>query len=315
MGVTEPDGAVTRNLAVGLQLPTTDGFRVGYQDLRRIAAMAEDTGFDSVWVGDHFSFPAPVIESFVAATTAAAATKRVGVGFGVLLAAMRHPGWLAKQISSLQVVSDDRVILGVGVGGEFPDEWEALGVPIKRRGALTDEILDCLPGLLSGQPTQLGPPWDALVPPLTPFGRVPDLWVGGRKDVALRRAVRTGGGWLGVWLDAPALAERTVRLHEIAAEMGRPTPPVATEVLVHPTSAADGGQQEMKEFMEGVYGVPYERVQRYCLGGDEDALVQGVQTLVDEGVQTVILIPAVRDVVSALPSLSRVAERLRRPRP
>lgn len=298
-------------LEVGVQLPTTDGFGVGYVDVRIFARAAEDLGFDSIWVGDHFSFPAPVIESFVAATTVAAVTERVGVGFGVLLPALRHPGWIAKQLSSLQVVSGDRVSLGVGVGGEFPAEWAALGVPLSQRGARTDEFLRVLPSLMSGATTELGEPWNATVPPLTPHGKVPPLWVGGRKDVALRRAVRNGAGWLGVWLDAAGLAERAERLSDIAGELGQPVPPIGVEILVHPTEAADGGRAEMAAFMESIYGIPFERLEPYAVGGTEEEILGKIGRLVEAGATKLVMIPAVREPAVALPSLARIADRLR----
>ena len=100
---------------VGIQLPTIDPSRNSAQDLKAAAMLAEELGFDSVWVGDHLTFNAPVVEAFVAATLAATVTSRIQVGFGVLVAALRSPAWLAKQISSLQVVSGGRVDLGIGI--------------------------------------------------------------------------------------------------------------------------------------------------------------------------------------------------------
>jgi alkanesulfonate monooxygenase SsuD/methylene tetrahydromethanopterin reductase-like flavin-dependent oxidoreductase (luciferase family) len=301
----------TAPVSVGVQLPTTDGFGVGYRDLREVGRAAEDAGLDSAWIGDHFSFTSPVVESMIAAATVAAATEHLRIGFGVLVAPLRHPGWLAKQISSLQVVSGNRVILGLGVGGEFAAEWEALGVPVSERRQRIETTLDALRDLLSGRPAQLGPPFDARVPPLTPHGEVPPLWVGGRRDAALERAVRHGTGWIGVWMDPPTLRARVKRLREIAAQHGRATPPVGAEVLVHVTDAADQGRSHMSEFMQQIYGIPYERLKRYCIGGDEETVTARLSAVCADGLQTVVLIPAVHDTIEALPALGRIAERLR----
>jgi alkanesulfonate monooxygenase SsuD/methylene tetrahydromethanopterin reductase-like flavin-dependent oxidoreductase (luciferase family) len=305
-----PDGA-GRPLRVGVQLPTVDGFGIGFGDFVPAARLAEELGFDSVWVGDHLSFRAPVVESFVALATAAAVTSRVGLGTGVLIPPLRQPVWTAKQISSLQAVSADRLVLGVGVGGEFAAEWDAAGVPRSERGQRMDSFLAALPAMLSGREVELGAPWHAKIPPLTPFGALPPVWVGGRKDVALRRAARFGAGWLGVWHDVASLTARKERLHAMAAETGVPVPPMALQVLVHPTPAADQGDAEMGIFMEQIYGIPYGQVQRFCVGGDEEALVERLGALVEVGLDTIVLIPAVRNQVDELPGLGRVAEALR----
>lgn len=298
-------------ISLGVQLPTTDGFGVGYRDLRPVARLAEDVGFDSVWVGDHFSFTSPVVESFIAAATVAAATERIQIGFGVLVAPLRHPGWLAKQVSSLQVVSGNRVILGMGVGGEFPAEWQALGVPVSERRQRIETTLEAIRDLLSGQTAVLHEPFNTKVPPLTPHGEIPPLWVGGRAEAALARAVRHDVGWIGVWLDPPKLRSRIGRLRELASTRQSPLPPVGAEVLVHVTGAADHGRAHMADFMEKIYGIPFEALERYCVGGDEEHVTERLTAMVAEGLDTLVLLPAVRDTAEALPALGRIAERLR----
>jgi alkanesulfonate monooxygenase SsuD/methylene tetrahydromethanopterin reductase-like flavin-dependent oxidoreductase (luciferase family) len=306
-----PSVSGSQALSVGVQLPTTDGFGTGYQDLRAVARAAEDAGLDSVWIGDHFSFRAPVIESFIAAATVAAVTDRIDIGFGVLIAPLRHPGWIAKQVSSLQVVAGGRVILGLGVGGEFPGEWAALGVPISERGKRMEATLHALPGLLSGHTVDLAAPWHTTVPPLTPYLGMPRLWIGGRTETALERAARHGAGWLGLWLDPPALAKRVRQLQDIAARLEQPTPPIAAEVLVHITDAPDRGERAMADFMESIYGIPFERLARYCVGGTEHEVAERLIQLVAEGLQTIVLIPAVRNALRTLPALGRIAAQLR----
>lgn len=306
-----PGVSGSQAISVGVQLPTVDGFGTGYQDLRAVARAAEEAGLDSVWVGDHFSFRAPVVESFIAAATVAAVTDRIDIGFGVLIAPLRHPGWLAKQVSSLQVVSGGRVILGLGVGGEFPGEWAALGVPVSERGKRIEATLHALPGLLSGQTADLSAPWDATIPPLTPCHGMPRLWIGGRTEAALERAVRHRAGWLGVWLDPPALARRVRQLQDIAARLQRPDPPVAVEVLVHITDTSDRGERAMADFMESIYGIPFERLARFCVGGTEQAVAERLMQLVAEGLDTIVLIPAVRNSLGTLPALGRIAAQLR----
>jgi alkanesulfonate monooxygenase SsuD/methylene tetrahydromethanopterin reductase-like flavin-dependent oxidoreductase (luciferase family) len=140
---------------------------------------------------------------------------------------------------------------------------------------------------------------------------MPPLWIGGRTDAALARAVRHGVGWIGVWLDAPGLRSRAQRLRTLARDQQRPPPPLGAEVLVHVTDASDQGRAHMSEFMQKIYGIPYAKLERYCVGGDEDHVTERLAALINEGLDTVVFIPAVRNTAEALPALGRIAERLR----
>jgi alkanesulfonate monooxygenase SsuD/methylene tetrahydromethanopterin reductase-like flavin-dependent oxidoreductase (luciferase family) len=292
-----------------MQLPTVDGFGVGAGDIPATACAVEDAGFDAVWVGDHLTFNAPIIEAFVAATMAVTATRRISVGFGVLVACLRHPAWLAKQLSSLQVVSGNRLALGIGVGGEFAGEWESVGVPREERAARTDAILAVLPELLGGRVAELGDPWNTTVQPLTPAGMLPPLWIGGRGDAALRRAVRNGAGWLGIWQNLATLRERLDRLDEITWENGVERPPVALTVLAHPTDSGSG-EPEMRTYMESIYGIPFERVSRYALGGDIPSIVDRLVPLVALGVDELIVIPAVENPAKDIENFAQLRREL-----
>lgn len=294
-------------LEIGVQLPATDGFGTGEITLVAAAQAAEQAGFDSVWVGDHFSFNVPVIESVVAATAAACSTTRVGIGFGVLLPALRHPGWLAKQLSSLQAMSRDRVVLGVGVGGEFPAEWQALGVPVSERGRRTDAFLDAVPDLLSGRAAAIGDPWNLHIPPLLPCGGVPPLWIGGRSDAALRRAVRYRAGWLAIWLTESELQARMQQLAALASAASVAPPPVGYVALVHVGDRVDTAHAAMAEYMQAIYRIPYERLRPYAMAGPSEALLPRLRRLAELGLQQLILIPAHRDPLVAIDALGEVA--------
>lgn len=294
---------------IGLHLPTVDGFGTGRCDIGPMAKAADDAGFDSAWVGDHLTFTSPVIEAFIAAATAAACSQRVSIGFSVLIAGLRQPAWLAKQLTSLQFVSGGRLHVGLGIGGEFASDWEAAGVPQKQRATRTDALLEVLPDLLAGKPAHLPQPWDLDVAPLTPGGEVPPLWIGGRKDPALRRAVRNNAGWLGLWMDKPVLEERIRRLDEIAGEHGAARPRVALEVLVHPTRN-DDGEASMRRFMEQVYGLPFERIARYTFGGSPESIAHRLIELVGAGVDELIINPAMESPLSAVDDLAEIRSRV-----
>ena len=116
-----------------------------------LAERVEGLGFDSIWTPDHLSFSQPILDPFTVLGIYAARTKRVLLGTGVFLLPLRHPALVAKQAASLDWLSGGRFVLGIGVGGEFPREFAAAGVPLGERGARANEAIPILRALWAGQ--------------------------------------------------------------------------------------------------------------------------------------------------------------------
>src|SRR5207302_3658326 len=126
----------------------------------------------------------------------------------ILLLAMYNPVIVAKQLADLDSHSRGRVSVGIGVGGEFPYEYQAVGVPVGERGPRTNEGMEMLRALWTGDPvTHHGAYFDlddVTLRPVTPPGESgprmhvggPPMLVSGRKPVAMRRAARLGDGWM-----------------------------------------------------------------------------------------------------------------------
>jgi alkanesulfonate monooxygenase SsuD/methylene tetrahydromethanopterin reductase-like flavin-dependent oxidoreductase (luciferase family) len=165
------------------------------------ARAAEQLGFDGIWVGDHIHHPRPMMESLVALCFAAAHTQRIAVEWSVLQIAMRRLPVIAKQIATLACFAPGRVAVGIGVGGEYAQEWDIVGVPRAERGRRTDIAVAQLRAALSGTDATF-PGLGALRLDPVPPKRVP-LFFGGRRPPALRRAAEYGDGWIG-WLHSPA---------------------------------------------------------------------------------------------------------------
>src|SRR5215510_13227981 len=118
----------------------------------RIARLAEDAGFDSLWAGEHVVLPDPrvppspmnpedpILDPVVTLTFLAAQTQHILLGTGIIILPQRNPLVLAKELASLDVLSGGRLILGIGVGYLEP-EFRALGIPLKERGERADEYL------------------------------------------------------------------------------------------------------------------------------------------------------------------------------
>src|SRR5262245_34603688 len=120
-------------VTVGIQAP---------ESLRALAGKVEGLGYDSIWTGDHVQFYNPTLESLTMLAHLAAVTRRVRLGTAVYLLALRHPTIAAKTAATLDVLSGGRFVFGVGVGGEYPKEFEASGVPHGERGRRVDEAID-----------------------------------------------------------------------------------------------------------------------------------------------------------------------------
>jgi alkanesulfonate monooxygenase SsuD/methylene tetrahydromethanopterin reductase-like flavin-dependent oxidoreductase (luciferase family) len=207
-------------------------------DIRASARFAEENGLDSVWSTDHLVASAPMLDSTVVLATAAAVTERVGIGFNVMLISLRTPAWAAKQITTLQYVSGDRLKVGIGTGNPAHGDigWRAAGMSYEDRGRRTDEALRVLPGLVSGQPTVLA---DGLEVTIAPGATMPPVLVAGNGARALRRAAAYGDGWISIGLSPDEISARLADLNRLAAEKDRP-PMKAT--VVAPTLDANPKQ-------------------------------------------------------------------------
>ena len=122
------------------------------RDLPETVRLLDALGFDSIWSGDHVAFAGPILDPLIQLAQAAALSDRLTVGTAVYLLPLRHPAPVAKQVASLDTISNGRVIFGVGVGGEFPVEFELCGVPVEERGARLSEGIRVLRKLWSGGP-------------------------------------------------------------------------------------------------------------------------------------------------------------------
>src|SRR5690242_1498780 len=198
--------------------------------LLRWARTVEGFGFDLLMVSDHVAitpdvatqYPAPFYEPFTTLAWLAGITDRIGLGTTVLIIPYRHPLLVARMAANLdQLSGGGRLVLGVGVGWAR-QEFEALGVPFTRRGALTDEYLDTMRAAWrdGGEDYRAGP--------------IP-LWIGGHSDAGLRRAVRLGEPWHPLRFRMPWLREALDRLAALAAEQGRPVPPLAPRIVLRLT--------------------------------------------------------------------------------
>ena len=155
---------------------------------------------DSLWVGGHVASRNPTPEAMVQLARLAAVSSRVRIGTSILLLPLYPPAIVAKQIADLDRLTGGRVTLGVGVGGEYEQEFRACGVPLEERGRRTNEAIPLLRRLWTAQeishPGPLFPMEAVKIHPAPVQSGGPPIIVAGRQEVAMRRAARLGDGWM-----------------------------------------------------------------------------------------------------------------------
>ena len=193
----------------------------GREEVAGLEAMA----IDSLWVGGHLSAPNPTPEAMVQLARLSALTERVRIGTSILLLPLYPPAIVAKQIADLDRATGGRVTLGVGVGGEYPSEFEACGVPAWERGPRTDETIPLLRDLWSGEPVSHRDRFlesdEVKIHPPPLQGPALPIVVAGRQPVAMRRAARLGDGWMPYLYSPRRYEEPVATIRETAAADGR----------------------------------------------------------------------------------------------
>ena len=277
----------------------------GYDDLAGAAAgrdlpetvrLLDTLGFDSIWTGDHVAFAGPILDPLVQLAQAAALSDRLTVGTAVYLLPLRHPAPVAKQVATLDTISNGRVIFGVGIGGEFPIEFELCGVPVEERGARLSEGIRVLRSLWSGKPVsndgRFYPFSEAAIepPPARPGG--PPIWCGGRADPALRRAGRLADGWMSYVVDPKRYRRSLETIAAAAAEAGRALDRFGTSHLlfVRLDKDRESALEFAAKFLSVRYAMDFSRpAERYCALGEPANVAATIRAFHEAGMRHLVV--------------------------
>jgi probable F420-dependent oxidoreductase len=209
----------------GIVLSPLARFGVPVREWVALARRYEDLGYDSVWVHDHLARPAdepdplPSYEALTVVSALAAGTTRAQIGTCVLVLPLRHPAVTAKMLATADLVSDGRVVLGVG-SGQVGAEFAALGLPdrhFQQRGEVTDEYLRAVKEMwLSTGPSSFTGDYvsfdDVGAFPKPRQRPHPKIVVAGNGARVLRRASRHGNGYLCASLEPEVFGQRVTQL-------------------------------------------------------------------------------------------------------
>src|SRR5216117_3036758 len=211
------------------------------------AARAEALGFESLWAWDHVILgvePAfPILDAVGTLTAIAARTSRIKLGTGILVLPLRNPTVAAKALGTLDVVSKGRLILGVAAGW-YAREFDAVGVPFKRRGRLFERNLEILTRLWTEDRVTLQVDEfnlrDAVMRPRPVQRPRPPILIGGYVDAVLRRVARMGDGWLTYFYTPRATGRRGRRSWASPERRGATPRPSPGRTSSRSTSAPPG---------------------------------------------------------------------------
>jgi probable F420-dependent oxidoreductase len=230
-------------LKIGFHLPQVGPLASG-ENLRAAAQTVEEAGFDSVWVSEHIVIPrkrvsrypgspsgefplppdTPFLDSLSTLHFVAACTQRVQLGTSACILPWRNPVITAKELATLDVLSNGRLILGVGAGW-WAEEFAMLGVPFEHRGSRLSEYIQLLKALWTEQnPSFHGRFWQIEEVGFSPKPAQkphPPIWIGGDGEAAFRRVARLGDTWHAAFNQPEQLAEKYARIQNYAREAGR----------------------------------------------------------------------------------------------
>jgi len=279
------------------------------------AREVEDIGFDSIFITDHLLaakqfYSVSFLEPLTTLSLVAGVTERVKLGTSVMVMPIREPVLLAKQLATMQFLSNNRVVLGAGIGW-YPPEYAATGVLKSERGARTDEILEIIVPLLEGETVTYDGRFysieDVLIEP-TPSER-PEVWIGGGSQLAdpgspdlprfvdaVKRRILVAEGWVPRPTCPPEdIARDWDELQVYLTENGRDPAEltVAHENFFHFVGTQDGEKarreqhEAMLRVMSEARGADY--LEKVYLFGTPDEVVTSLQARVDAGVQSFML--------------------------
>jgi probable F420-dependent oxidoreductase len=294
-GLHRTFGIAARNFTAYPEMPDAQGL-VAY------GVRMEELGFDSLWVWDHVLLGVepnfPIIESLTLLTAVAARTTKIRLGTGILVLPLRNPVVLAKQLASMDLVSNGRLLLGMA-SGWYKREFDAVGVPFEKRGKIMDENLEILTRfwtepMVKGDYTYHKIPAGVMYPKPAQKPRPPIL-IGGYVDRVLKRAAANGDGWLTYFYRPDSFAKSWAKIRDFAKEAGK-DPDILLNAAQLPIRIGKSRAEVEPGMMEWLgtewdYAAWSESTKDSAILGTVDECVEQLKAHLAVGVQKLIFVP------------------------
>ncbi len=263
----------------------------------RWAKKAEDLDYDSLWVQEGIVGPVPVLEPVTLLSYIAAITSRVRLGTSVMVAPLRNPVQLAKSLSSLDHISQGRLTVGLGLGGNR-DDVVPFGISPERRVRRFVEIIDVMKALWTESAAQFhGEFWQlegTQMEPKPVQKPHPPIWFGAREPQALRRAVRHADGWMGAGSSSTEqFVDGVSQVQAFLEESGRDPGTFAVSKRVY--VALDNNEKRAETRLSEWFGRRYgnaEMASEVSVWGSADRCIEGLAKVTSAGAEMVLLNPA-----------------------
>ncbi|MGD0565501.1 MAG: TIGR03619 family F420-dependent LLM class oxidoreductase [Roseiarcus sp.] len=293
--LTKTFGVAARNFTAYPEMPDAKA-------LVEYGVRVEELGYDSVWVWDHILLGVepnfPIIDSLTVLTGIAARTRRIKLGTGILVLPLRNPVTLAKQLSSMDQLSEGRMIMGMA-SGWYKREFDAVGIPFDKRGKLMDENLEIMNRLwtedkVSGKYTNHDISAAVMYPKPYQQPRMPIL-IGGYVDKVLHRAATVGDGWLTYFYRPEAFKKSWDKIRNFAHEGGKDPEALmnASQLPIMVGPSREAVQDEMMDWLNKEWDFPAHSdcSRESAIMGTVDDCVAQLREHLAVGVQKIIFVP------------------------
>lgn len=271
------------------------------QALIEYGVRMEELGFESVWVWDHILLGVdphfPIIDALSLLTAVAARTEKIKLGTGILVLPLRNPLVLAKQLSSMDLISKGRLVMGMA-SGWYKREFDAVGIDFHKRGKIMDQNLEILNRLwtedmVSGDYPPHNMSNSVMFP--KPYQKPrPPILIGGYVDAVLKRAALGGDGWLTYFYTPEGFSEDWNKVRNFAVEGGKdPDTLISTNQLPIIVGERDKVEADMMEWLntEWDFAGWSKSTPDSAIIGTVDECVEQLKAHVDTGVDRIIFVP------------------------
>ena len=266
------------------------------KDIPQFAQRVESLGYDYLCSGEHMMFHGPVPNSIVALAVAAGATQKIKLMSTVVLIPLYTPMVVAKQTATLDVASNGRYHMGIGIGGEFPKEFEACGVPVKQRGSRSNEALEVITKLWTEKNVTFEGRYSKFsgvtLDPHPTQKPHPPIWVAGRKEPAMKRAALYGDGWIPYMYTPEMLHESLEKIDQFGKEAGRDMSKFRPGLFIFASVYPDRDQarEQAARALGKNYAQDFSKIAgRYTLYGNPDDCRKRLKEYIDAGARTVLV--------------------------
>lgn len=286
-----------RTTKFGIALPQMfpDG-KINPQTISEFVTQVESLNYDSVWVQDQLFSRLPTLSGLALLTYAAAFSHKIKLGTSVMLTALRSPVHFAKEVASVDQLSNGRLILGIGIGTST-EIYPAFGITPEHRVTRFEEGIALMKLIwqkdqvtFNGKFSQLSDVAVALEPCQKPY---PPIWFGGSAEPALRRAVKIGDGWMGAGASSTNGFKKCLgMIREYLSEVGRDPANFRLSKRVYLAIGKDKKKlhEKLMDWFDRHYNNP-DMAAKVAVFGSQEECIEGLGHIVSEDIDMVMLNP------------------------